>query len=77
LIARTLSKLRIETKGKDEAIAEADTLLLTISNQLGVTYNAHIMEAILTSGSQPSENHAIFLENFSDELRGRVPLEKT
>ena len=34
---------------KDEAIAEADTLLLTIPNQLGVAYNAHIMEAILTT----------------------------
>jgi alkanesulfonate monooxygenase SsuD/methylene tetrahydromethanopterin reductase-like flavin-dependent oxidoreductase (luciferase family) len=33
----------------DEAIAEADTLLLTIPNQLGVAYNAHVMEAILTS----------------------------
>ena len=31
----------------DEAIAEADTLLLTIPNQLGVAYNAHIMEGIL------------------------------
>jgi hypothetical protein len=34
---------------KDEAIAEADTLLLTIPNQLGVEYNVHIMEAILTT----------------------------
>jgi len=32
----------------DEAIAEADTLLLTVPNQLGVDYNAHIIEAILT-----------------------------
>ncbi|MEI4487278.1 LLM class flavin-dependent oxidoreductase [Frigidibacter sp. MR17.14] len=32
----------------DEAIAEADTLLLTIPNQLGVAYNAHVLEAILT-----------------------------
>jgi alkanesulfonate monooxygenase SsuD/methylene tetrahydromethanopterin reductase-like flavin-dependent oxidoreductase (luciferase family) len=31
----------------DEAIAEADTLLLTVPNQLGVDYNAHIIEAIL------------------------------
>ena len=31
----------------DEAIAEADTLLLTIPNQLGVDYNAHVIEAIL------------------------------
>lgn len=33
---------------KDEAIAEADTLLLTIPNQLGVDYNVHVLEAILT-----------------------------
>jgi alkanesulfonate monooxygenase SsuD/methylene tetrahydromethanopterin reductase-like flavin-dependent oxidoreductase (luciferase family) len=32
---------------KDEAIAEADTLLLTVPNQLGVDYNAHVVEAIL------------------------------
>jgi len=34
---------------QDEAIAEADTLLLTVPNQLGVAYNAHVMEAILTT----------------------------
>ena len=33
---------------EDEAIAEADTLLLTVPNQLGVDYNAHVIEAILT-----------------------------
>jgi alkanesulfonate monooxygenase SsuD/methylene tetrahydromethanopterin reductase-like flavin-dependent oxidoreductase (luciferase family) len=32
---------------EDEAIAEADTLLLTAPNQLGVDYNAHVIEAIL------------------------------
>lgn len=31
----------------DEAIREADTLLLTVPNQLGVAYNAHVIEAIL------------------------------
>jgi alkanesulfonate monooxygenase SsuD/methylene tetrahydromethanopterin reductase-like flavin-dependent oxidoreductase (luciferase family) len=31
----------------DEGIAEADTLLLTVPNQLGVDYNAHVIEAIL------------------------------
>jgi hypothetical protein len=31
----------------DEAIAEADRLLLTVPNQLGVDYNAHVIEAIL------------------------------
>ena len=39
----------IEQIRKDEAVAEADTLLLTIPNQLGVAYNAHVMEAILTA----------------------------
>jgi hypothetical protein len=34
---------------EDEAISEADTLLLTVPNQLGVAYNAHVMEAILTT----------------------------
>src|SRR5579862_4247864 len=34
---------------EDEAIAEADTLLLTVPNQLGVEYNAHVLEAILTT----------------------------
>jgi alkanesulfonate monooxygenase SsuD/methylene tetrahydromethanopterin reductase-like flavin-dependent oxidoreductase (luciferase family) len=37
----------IEQLAKDEAIAEADTLLLTVPNQLGVDYNAHAIEAIL------------------------------
>jgi len=32
----------------DEAIAEADTLLLTVPNQLGVDYNAHLIGNILT-----------------------------
>jgi alkanesulfonate monooxygenase SsuD/methylene tetrahydromethanopterin reductase-like flavin-dependent oxidoreductase (luciferase family) len=39
----------IEQLRKDEAIAEADTLLLTVPNQLGVAYNVHVMEAILTA----------------------------
>jgi alkanesulfonate monooxygenase SsuD/methylene tetrahydromethanopterin reductase-like flavin-dependent oxidoreductase (luciferase family) len=33
---------------KDEAIAAADTLLLTVPNQLGVDYCAHVIESILT-----------------------------
>jgi alkanesulfonate monooxygenase SsuD/methylene tetrahydromethanopterin reductase-like flavin-dependent oxidoreductase (luciferase family) len=32
---------------RDEAIAEADTLLITVPNQFGVDYNAHLIEAIL------------------------------
>ena len=38
----------VEELRSDEAIAEADTLLLTVPNQLGVAYNAHVIEAILT-----------------------------
>ncbi|NYI99570.1 alkanesulfonate monooxygenase SsuD/methylene tetrahydromethanopterin reductase-like flavin-dependent oxidoreductase (luciferase family) [Nocardioides thalensis] len=38
----------VEELAKDEAIAAADTLLLTIPNQLGVDYNAHVLESILT-----------------------------
>ena len=38
----------IEELRGDEAIAEADTILLTVPNQLGVDYNAHVLEAILT-----------------------------
>src|SRR5262249_61574449 len=32
---------------EDEAIAAADTLLLTVPNTLGVDYNAHVIESIL------------------------------
>jgi alkanesulfonate monooxygenase SsuD/methylene tetrahydromethanopterin reductase-like flavin-dependent oxidoreductase (luciferase family) len=38
----------IQQLRKDDAIAEADTLLLTVPNQLGVAYNVHVLEAILT-----------------------------
>lgn len=37
----------IEALREDEAIAEADTLLLTVPNTLGVDYNAHVIESIL------------------------------
>jgi alkanesulfonate monooxygenase SsuD/methylene tetrahydromethanopterin reductase-like flavin-dependent oxidoreductase (luciferase family) len=37
----------IRDLARDEAIAEADTLLLTVPNQLGVAYNAHVIESIL------------------------------
>ena len=33
---------------EDEAVAAADTLLLTVPNQLGVDYNAHLIESVLT-----------------------------
>ena len=38
----------IEQLREDEAIAAADTLLLTVPNQLGVEYNAHVIESVLT-----------------------------
>lgn len=38
----------IEQLRQDEAIAAADTVLLTIPNQLGVDYNAHVLESVLT-----------------------------
>jgi alkanesulfonate monooxygenase SsuD/methylene tetrahydromethanopterin reductase-like flavin-dependent oxidoreductase (luciferase family) len=31
----------------DEAISAADTLLLTVPNQLGVDYNAHLIESVV------------------------------
>ncbi|MFG6084092.1 LLM class flavin-dependent oxidoreductase [Paracoccus litorisediminis] len=37
----------IKELSADEGIAEADTLLLTIPNQLGVDYNVHVLEGIL------------------------------
>ncbi len=37
----------IEQLSGDEAIAAADTLLLTIPTQLGVDYNAHIIEGVV------------------------------
>jgi alkanesulfonate monooxygenase SsuD/methylene tetrahydromethanopterin reductase-like flavin-dependent oxidoreductase (luciferase family) len=37
----------VKELARDEAIAEADTLLLTVPNQLGVAYNAHVIEIIL------------------------------
>ncbi len=38
----------VEELAQDEAIAAADTVLLTVPNQLGVDYNAHILSTILT-----------------------------
>ncbi len=38
----------IEELAQDEAIAAADTLLITVPNQLGVDYNAHVIESLLT-----------------------------
>jgi len=38
----------IEQLAEDEAIAAADTLMVTVPNQLGVDYNAHLLESLLT-----------------------------
>ena len=35
-----------EELSADVAVREADTLLLTVPNQLGVEYNAHMLETI-------------------------------
>ncbi|WP_340540156.1 LLM class flavin-dependent oxidoreductase [Nocardioides sp. GXZ039] len=37
----------IKALAEDEAIAAADTLLLTIPNQLGVAYNTHVLETVV------------------------------
>ena len=37
----------VKDLAEDEAIAAADTLLLTIPNQLGVEYNAHVLDSIV------------------------------
>ncbi|ALO99803.1 LLM class flavin-dependent oxidoreductase [Streptomyces olivaceoviridis] len=38
----------VKQLAQDEAVAAADTLLLTVPNQLGVEYNAHVIDSILT-----------------------------
>jgi alkanesulfonate monooxygenase SsuD/methylene tetrahydromethanopterin reductase-like flavin-dependent oxidoreductase (luciferase family) len=40
-------ELLVKQLAEDTAIAAADTLLLTVPNQLGVDYNAHAIESIL------------------------------
>ncbi|MDT0301359.1 LLM class flavin-dependent oxidoreductase [Streptomonospora wellingtoniae] len=37
----------VEDLAEDEAVAAADTLLLTVPNQLGVDYNAHVLDSLL------------------------------
>jgi alkanesulfonate monooxygenase SsuD/methylene tetrahydromethanopterin reductase-like flavin-dependent oxidoreductase (luciferase family) len=37
----------VKDLAEDEAIAAADTLLLTIPNQLGVEYNGHLLDSVL------------------------------
>jgi alkanesulfonate monooxygenase SsuD/methylene tetrahydromethanopterin reductase-like flavin-dependent oxidoreductase (luciferase family) len=37
----------VKELAEDEAIAAADTLLLTVPNQLGVDYNAHVLDSVV------------------------------
>jgi alkanesulfonate monooxygenase SsuD/methylene tetrahydromethanopterin reductase-like flavin-dependent oxidoreductase (luciferase family) len=37
----------VQDLAEDEAVAAADTLLLTIPNQLGVDYNVHVLDTVL------------------------------
>jgi hypothetical protein len=37
----------VEQLATDEALAAADTILLTVPNQLGVGYNARLIETVL------------------------------
>ena len=37
----------VKALAEDEAVAAADTLLLTVPNQLGVEYNAHVLESVV------------------------------
>jgi alkanesulfonate monooxygenase SsuD/methylene tetrahydromethanopterin reductase-like flavin-dependent oxidoreductase (luciferase family) len=40
----------IEELAKDTAVQEADTVLVTVPNQLGVAYNAHLLENVKAIG---------------------------
>jgi alkanesulfonate monooxygenase SsuD/methylene tetrahydromethanopterin reductase-like flavin-dependent oxidoreductase (luciferase family) len=37
----------VKDLAEDEPVAAADTLLITVTNQLGVDYNAHLIESLL------------------------------
>ena len=41
-------EILVKQLAEDTAIGAADTLLLTIPNQLGVEYNAHVVESVVT-----------------------------
>jgi alkanesulfonate monooxygenase SsuD/methylene tetrahydromethanopterin reductase-like flavin-dependent oxidoreductase (luciferase family) len=43
----------VKQLAEDEAIAAADTLLLTVPNTLGVDYNAHVIESVLKHVAPP------------------------
>ena len=37
----------VQELAEDEAVAAADTLLITVPNQLGVDYNAHLLDSVV------------------------------
>jgi len=43
----------VEELAKDEAIQAADTVLVTVPNQLGVDYNAHLLESLMEYVAKP------------------------
>ncbi len=43
----------VEELAKDTAVQEADTLLVTVPNQLGVDYNARLLENIVEHVAKP------------------------
>ena len=65
---------------EDEAIAAADTLLLTVPNQLGVDYNAHVIESILqfvapgSAGVEPLRPNLPPVTTIDDEVRIYEPV---
>ena len=42
----------VEELAKDTAVQDADTVLVTVPNQLGVAYNAHLLESIKAIGAE-------------------------
>jgi hypothetical protein len=62
LLRRGMSEQDGALLRQDEAIQEADTLLLTVPNQLGVVYNVHVMESILKHVASGSWLALIFLQ---------------
>ena len=63
----------VEQLRADEAVAEADTLLLTVPNQLGVDYNAHVIEGVLRHvapalGWRDAENGTVRARSDADLL---------
>ena len=62
----------IKELAQDEAIQEADTLLLTIPNTLGVDYNIHILSAILEQVAPGIQNLPLPIGYQANELAGLI-----